>query len=188
MPSKANQINIRIYSNQVLRGKRGARLRRSRNPRAGKAIIVREGRVTSSRSRRWGVKRGEGEQRRERIGEEGGSREKCISVVVNDERGVPAAVIAGKLCYYEQKSDVTLGHSCGWPKGGKKRKEEKKKEKKRVALEFPPRFSYFVDPPISSLKSIASYLPNLVIVSTGSRFRCTLRFARTRSRAFATLF
>lgn len=50
---------------------------------------------------------------RERIGEEGGSREKCISVVVNDERGVPAAVIAGKLCYYEQKSDVTLGHSCG---------------------------------------------------------------------------
>lgn len=115
MASKANQINIRIYSNQVLRGKRGARLRRSRNPRAGKAIIVREGRVTSSRSRRWGAKRGEGEQRRERerIGKEGGSREKCISVVVNDERGVPAAVIAGKLCYYEQKSDVTLGHSCG---------------------------------------------------------------------------
>lgn len=66
MPSKTNQINIRIYSNQVLRGKRGARLRRSRNPRAGKAIIVREGRVTSSRSRRWGVKRGEGEQGRER--------------------------------------------------------------------------------------------------------------------------
>lgn len=66
MPSKANQINIRICSNQVLRGKRGARLRRSRNPRAGKAIIVREGRVTSSRSRRWGVKRGEGEQGRER--------------------------------------------------------------------------------------------------------------------------
>lgn len=29
-------------------------------------------------------------------------REKCISVVVNDERGVPAAAIAGKLCYYEQ--------------------------------------------------------------------------------------
>lgn len=53
------------------------------------------------------------ERERERIGEEGGSREKCISVVVNDERGVPAAVIAGKLCYYEQKSDVTLGHSCG---------------------------------------------------------------------------
>lgn len=53
------------------------------------------------------------ERERERIGEEGGSREKCISVVVNDERGVPAAVIAGKLCYYEQKCDVTLGHSCG---------------------------------------------------------------------------
>jgi len=28
-------------------------------------------------------------------------RELCITVVVNDERGVPVAVIAGKLHYYE---------------------------------------------------------------------------------------
>lgn len=42
--------------------------------------------------------------KRERGGRGGGSGEKCISVVVNDERGVPAAVIAGKLCYYEQSA------------------------------------------------------------------------------------
>lgn len=34
--------------------------------------------------------------------EEGGTRgEPRITVVVNDERGVPVAVIAGKLRYYE---------------------------------------------------------------------------------------
>lgn len=45
------------------------------------------------------------ERERKTTGEgEGGSREKCISVVVNDERGVPVAVIAGKLCYYEQSA------------------------------------------------------------------------------------
>lgn len=36
--------------------------------------------------------------------------EKRISMVVNDEKGVPVTVIAGKLCYYERlakKKNVT---------------------------------------------------------------------------------
>ena len=47
----------------------------------------------------------ESKREREKARRKGGEserEEKCISVVVNDERGVPAAVIAGKLCYYEQ--------------------------------------------------------------------------------------
>lgn len=63
-----------------------------------KAVIAREGRVTSLGGGGGGV----------RVKREGGgivtARGKCISVVVNDERGVPAAVIAGKLCYYEQSA------------------------------------------------------------------------------------
>jgi len=46
----------------------------------------------------------------------GGRGNSRITAVVKDERGVPAAVIAGKLRYYDgprKKRDVTLGHSCG---------------------------------------------------------------------------
>lgn len=66
-----------------------------------KAVIAREGRVTSLGGGGGGVR-----VKREREGEGGivTARGKCISVVVNDERGVPAAVIAGKLCYYEQSA------------------------------------------------------------------------------------
>ena len=49
---------------------------------------------------RTGVESRGREQERERLLEWRGERR--ISVVVNDERGVPVTVIAGKLHYYEQ--------------------------------------------------------------------------------------
>lgn len=73
-------------------------------------------------------------------------REKCISVVVNDERGVPAAVIAGKLCYYEQPAKKWRhARPLLWltkrkknvEKGGKRRKkndDEEKRERNRITI------------------------------------------------------